>query len=486
MITNPRTHDNEKESEPDSGRLHKVLKLQILKPADDRTWDQLGELLRQVRYRTFRLANLYLTEAYLAFHRHRTQQSEVWDQPKLSELNKRLVDMLKDEASRKEKKAGILEIAKEGALPSTVVDALSQNKLRALTAKTKWADVLRGNTALPTYRRDMSFPIRADKRGNQRLERLSNGSVVLNLMICIRPYPRVLLATRNIGDGAETVLNRLIENRNQSLDGYRQRAFEIKEDIRDHKWWLYVSYDFPKPRATRLHDDIVVGVDLGFSTPLYAALCNGHARLGRRQFAALAARIRSLQRQTIMRRRSIQAGGKANISAETARSGHGVARKLLPTETLQGRIDNAYTTLNHQLSRAVVDFARNHGAGVIQIEDLDGLRDSLSDTFLRQRWRYAQLQQFIEYKAGEAGITVRRVNPRMTSRRCSACGHIHVAFDRAARDRSAQSGFKARFECPRPECGFEEDPDYNAARNLAVVDIDSIIVEQCGKQGINL
>ena len=151
---------------------------------------------------------------------------------------------------------------------------------------------------------------------------------------------------------------------------------------------------------------------------------------------------------------------------------------------MEQRINHAYTTLNHQLSASVIEFAKNNRAGVIQIEDLDGLQDELAGTFLGQRWRYHQLQEFIQYKAKEAGMEVRKVNPRFTSRRCSKCGQINAGFDRAFRDANAKEGYVARFKCPEPECGYEEDPDYYAARNLATLDIAAIIKRQCEAQGL--
>jgi IS605 OrfB family transposase len=270
-------------------------------------------------------------------------------------------------------------------------------------------------------------------------------------------------------------------NGNQSPEGYRQRCFEIKQDRNDGKWWLFATYDFPaKPAAP--DTGTVVGVDLGVSLPLYAALNNGHARLGHRQFHALGRRIRTLQNQVDARRRSIQRGGRQDIASNTARSGHGRKRNLMPTEKLMGRISKAYQTLNHQLSAAVIAFARNHGAGIIQIEDLTSLKDELTGTFLGRRWRYHQLQQFLKYKAAEAGIELKTVNPKYTSRRCSECGHIHIAFDRDYRDSHRSNGKPAPFVCP--ECGYEADADYNAARNLATLDIAARIELQCQHQEI--
>ena len=170
------------------------------------------------------------------------------------------------------------------------------------------------------------------------------------------------------------------------------------------------------------------------------------------------------------------------MSHSTARSGHGVKRKLQPTEKLRLKIDKSYTTLNHQLSAAVIDFARNHGAGTIQIEDLDGLRDQLTGTFLGLRWRYHQLQQFLAYKAEENKIALKKINPKYTSRRCSECGFINVDFDRSYRDSHGSPGKVAKFACP--ECQYEADPDYNAARNIATLDIEERISVQSRRQGL--
>jgi IS605 OrfB family transposase len=328
----------------------------------------------------------------------------------------------------------------------------------------------------------MAIPVRCDKPGHRRLERSGNGDTELDLMICRRPYPRVLLATGTLGPGQRDILDRLLANGNNARGGYRQRLFEIKQDSQTHKWWLYVTYELPAPAPAVARPDVIVGVDLGVSVPLYAAINNGLARLGRRQFQSLGHRIHTLQNQVIMRRRAIQRGGRAGISQPTARSGHGVHRKLLPTERLRRRIDKSYTTLNHQLSAAVIDFARNHGAGVIQMEDLSSLKETLVGTFLGARWRYHQLEQFLKYKAEENGIIFQEVNPKYTSRRCSECGFIHAAFDRAFRDRNRAGGMVARFECP--ECGYKADPDYNAARNIATLDIERVIELQCKKQNL--
>jgi IS605 OrfB family transposase len=305
-------------------------------------------------------------------------------------------------------------------------------------------------------------------------------------MICAKPYPRVLLQIGSIGEGQAAVLKRLLDNKEQSKDGYRQRLFEVKQEKLSSKWHIFVTYDLPAPKRSAPDKNIVVGVDLGFRVPLYVALNNGEARLGWRNFAALGEQIKALQNQLDARRRSIQRAGRSDLSSDTAGAGHGRARKLQPTEKLEGKIHKAYTTLNHQLSRSVVEFAVDHGSGVIQMENLEGLQDQLRGKFIGARWRYHQLQQFIEYKAKEAGIDARKVNPRYTSRRCSKCGFINKEFSADFRHSHATPGFRAKFVCPNPDCKFEADPDYNAARNIATIDIEKQIVQQCKRQGISL
>ncbi len=459
---------------------HKVLKLRIIKPVDGMSWDELGKMLRDVRYRVFRLANLAVSEAYLNFHLFRTKSIANFKPDSIGKLNQRLRNMLLEEKTNEQE---LGRYSPKGAIPDYVASALSQYKIRALTNPTKWRDVVRGKVSLPTFRADMPIPIRCDKPAHRRMQRSPNGDVELELMICKRPYPKVLLQRFDLGPGQQDILDRLLDNTENSPEGYRQRAFEIKQDSFTKKWWLYVTYELPL-RPAKLNPDIVVGVDLGFSVPLYAAINNGHARLGYKHFKPIANHIRLLQAQIIARRRVIQRGGSRTLSAPTARSGHGVKRILLPTEKLRSRIDNAYTTLNHQLSSTVVAFAESQNAGTIQMENLDSLKDQLRGTFLGTRWRYFKLQQFIEYKAKEADIAVKKINPAYTSKRCSKCGLINTDFTRQYRDKNKPEGMTTRFVCSDPNCKYEADPDYNAAQNIATIDIEDKIRLQCQKQGI--
>lgn len=466
-------------------RHTKVLKLEILKPAANipefEKWAKLAKLLRDVRYRVFRLANLAMSERYLDFYLFRTGRKEELKTRTIGELNRELRTLLQEEGASEEE---LSRFARSGALPDTICSALSQYKIRALTSGDKWREITTGKASLPTFRGNMAIPIRCDKAGYRRLERMPNGDIELDLMVCVKPYPRIVLKTGKLDGGPREILERLLDNEGQSEDGYRQRCFEVQHNERNKRWFLNVTYSFPAEETSGLSKERIVGVDLGFAIPAFVALNNGHARLGWNHFAGLAARVRGLQRQTMARRRNMLKGGKSALSKSTARSGHGRTRTLKSIERMRGLIDNAYKTLNHQISDSIVDFAMDHGAGVIQIEDLAGLKEQLTGTFLGERWRYFQLQEFLNYKAKEKGIQVRKVNPQYTSRRCSKCGFIHKDFTREFRDKNRRAGFLTKFECP--ECGFKCDPDYNAALNLATLDIENLIRVKCEERGIAL
>ena len=94
------------------------------------------------------------------------------------------------------------------------------------------------------------------------------------------------------------------------------------------------------------------------------------------------------------------------------------------------------------------------------MENLTGIAES--DVFLK-RWSYYDLQTKIEQKAAEAGIAVKKINPQYTSQRCSKCGFIDKE------NRKKQKDFKCL------SCGYAANADYNAAKNIAISNIEDII-----------
>ena len=114
--------------------------------------------------------------------------------------------------------------------------------------------------------------------------------------------------------------------------------------------------------------------------------------------------------------------------------------------------------VNHCISKTLV-----HKAAIsckaLALEDLTGIRERVTvrheHRYERHSWAFFQLRAFLTYKAAWAGVPLRLVDPRNTSRTCSTCGHCEKA------NRRSQS----EFLCQR--CGMTMNADHNAAINIS-------------------
>ena len=104
-------------------------------------------------------------------------------------------------------------------------------------------------------------------------------------------------------------------------------------------------------------------------------------------------------------------------------------------------------TVNHLVSREIIEFASKHVKPVIVLENLHMFRK-------QNDWNFFELRTFIEYKALEQGIPVVAVDPKNTSNRCNRCGYT---------DPENRNGIN--FNCVN--CGYQVNADVNAAINLA-------------------
>lgn len=127
----------------------------------------------------------------------------------------------------------------------------------------------------------------------------------------------------------------------------------------------------------------------------------------------------------------------------------------------KGRERRWQQSVNHKLSRELVDLAAKYPNAVIAFEQLDGIRDRVrgSKKFNRMMgsWAFRDLVDKVQYKALKAGVEVVFVDPRNTSKTCSRCGHATRS------NRPTQGDFRC------VACGYTANADANAALNIAAV-----------------
>jgi transposase, IS605 OrfB family, central region len=139
---------------------------------------------------------------------------------------------------------------------------------------------------------------------------------------------------------------------------------------------------------------------------------------------------------------------RANLQQTGTRSAHLTFQRI---GDKFGRWSEDYL---HQCSKALVEEAERHGCTHITFEDLEQIRERISDNKKFQQWAFNTLQTQTEYKAELVGIVVETIEPAYTSQQCSKCG---CTLDE---NRDGQ-----QFECL--DCSYTANADYNAAKNVA-------------------
>jgi len=282
--------------------------------------------------------------------------------------------------------------------------------------KTYWFDILvTSKKRLPYYRRDNPIYIAFPKQGGIRLHE-ENNQVNVDRFITLKLLPKVnnrvpetvfLLSNRSFDNSRTIIWERILQGE------YKLCTVQLNYNKRKKKWFANISYSFEQDPEANLDQNIRLGVDLGIKVPVYLAIHGGQVRTG---LYSEGETIENFRRQVESRRVKLRRNERKILER---RQGRGRNHKIAPIEKLQEKIVNFRRTSNHRLSKAVVNFAVENGAGTIVMEDLKGFYEEHSEDKFLRNWTYHDLQSMIKYKAREKGIEVEKVNPRHTSQRCS-------------------------------------------------------------------
>ncbi|MFF3895740.1 RNA-guided endonuclease InsQ/TnpB family protein [Streptomyces sp. NPDC001812] len=214
------------------------------------------------------------------------------------------------------------------------------------------------------------------------------------------------------------------------LQAHRQGESDLIE--RDGVFYLVATCDVPE--AEQYEPDGFIGVDLGIENIAtvstgYLAAGRGLNRYRKRQLA-LRAKLQKKRTKSAKRRLKARSRKEARHAADQ----------------------------NHIISKRIVTEAERTGRG-LSLEELKGIRNRVRlrkpQRVALHSWAFAQLGDFIVYKAERAGVPLVFVDPAYTSQTCAECGHVDK------RNRVDQGLFICR------GCGVVAHADRNASHNIA-------------------
>ncbi|MER6277640.1 transposase [Streptomyces sp900105245] len=214
------------------------------------------------------------------------------------------------------------------------------------------------------------------------------------------------------------------------LQQYRKGESDLIE--RDGVFYLTATCEVPE--AETYEPDRFIGVDLGIVN--IATTSTGYQAAGRQ----------------INRYRKRQLALRSKLQKKRTKS----AKRRLKERS--GREQRHVKNTNHIIAKTIVTEAERTSAGIC-LEQLKGIRQRVRlrkpQRVALHSWAFAQLGDFIVYKAKRAGVPLVFVDPSYTSQTCAECGHVDK------RNRVDQRLFICR------KCGVVAHADRNASHNIA-------------------
>ncbi|MEU3896347.1 transposase [Streptomyces sp. NPDC045251] len=214
------------------------------------------------------------------------------------------------------------------------------------------------------------------------------------------------------------------------LQRYRKGESDLVE--RDGAFYLIATCEVPEPET--YEPDGFIGVDLGIVN--IATTSTGYQAAGR----------------GLNRYRKRQLALRAKLQKKRTKS----AKRRLKERSR--REQRHVKNTNHIIAKTIVTEAERTSAG-ISLEELKGIRQRVRlrkpQRVALHSWAFAQLGDFIVYKAKRAGVPLVFVDPAYTSQTCCECGHVDQ------RNRVDQQLFICR------GCGVVAHADRNASHNIA-------------------
>ena len=192
-----------------------------------------------------------------------------------------------------------------------------------------------------------------------------------------------------------------------------------------------------------------IGIDLGIES--FAALSDGTKVANPKFYRNAQRRIKLLQRRLFRKKKGSHNRKKAGMKLWKAHQ----------------RVEDLRSDFIHKVT---TDLVRNHDTIVIEDLKIGNMlhNHNLAGSIADAGW--GTFKNYLAYKAESAGSQIVCVEPNNTSQTCSCCGQVLEKKLKLS---------QRIFRCP---CGFSEDRDVNAAKNiLAIATLGLRGSQACGK-----
>jgi putative transposase len=213
----------------------------------------------------------------------------------------------------------------------------------------------------------------------------------------------------------------------------RIKTLTIKR-VPSGEWFAILSCEVPTEVREHPNREKEIGIDVGISS--FATLSDGTMVENPRFLIKAEKRLKRAQRRLSRKKKGSKNRRKAR---------HKVA-------VLHEKVGNQRSDFLHKTARICAD---NYGFIAVEELNVKGLvrNRRLSKAISDAGW--SEFLHLLSCKAERAGGTIVKVRPNNTSQTCSACGRElkeHIPLSNRV------------FRCP--SCGYEEDRDVNAAKNV--------------------
>ena len=439
-------------------RIVRAVRVEIVKPLGNETWDTIGPLLRALRSISHRLSNAAILDAIEFTNRARRGEpitsgreavvpfTQGIPNPQTAAYRSISVELadIRDwytreldrreaggerRSSRRKPKTGSKPIGDQERAVRQELDRMRILANLELPGGTAAAIASYAHAAFKKWEADRSGRIPSQKYGapvpirNQEsgLRLDEQGRPVLTLKL--RTSGRVDFAIKAGQGAAWQVLRSIAEER----DGYERGDVKIVYDPaastdggRKGKWHALIAYSMPRPqRPEHLDPGNVLILHRGLRNLLTAADLNGLWKV-----IATGEKLTAFKRRLNSRRRQIKQIRQAERG--TGATGHGRKRFYSLPDRLESAERDWIKTSCQQIAAAVAKLALERGAGRVAIEDYGGMPPDDERAVRRfvDHPPYHQLRDAMKNRLEKMGIVLETYPAEFISQKCPSCGAL--------------------------------------------------------------